>query len=261
MVICLLLAPSLYVRADVLIEPANNFYKKNADKCVYLNRSFRVNGENGNASIKRAPDSMVNIASFENGKIVYVEYSCLYDGEFWGLATYVSESGNGKTGWVEMEQLLVLYDYVAFEEEHYDEFYQYAGDFTAIKETGSVIVWTWPGSGNSPWTVNDLNVESFQISYAFKDEDGREWGFIPYLYGSRNLWICISDPVNRDIPAFNPAPKPVKWETDTNHIEIEKTDNIMIIFIVVLISILVASTATLIKVFWKQQKENTQRED
>jgi len=241
----LILAPPLTASADVLIEPDNSFYKQYSTQCVYLGRNYCTNGADGSIDLKKEPGAKGEICQIKNNEILYAEYSCLYDGEYWGLTTFAGESG-----WVKMDQLVVIYDYVSFEEEHLDEFYQYTGDFSEIKEAGAAIVWAWPGSGKSLWTISDLDAETVHISRAFKDEQGREWGFVPYLYGSKNFWVCISDPVNRDIPVFNPEPEPVKWETETEHTEIEKNDTTMIALIVILVAGLVAGTAILIKVFW-----------
>ena len=27
-------------------------------------------------------------------------------------------------------------------------------------------------------------------------------------------WVCLTDPENSDIPAFNPAPRPIRWQPD-----------------------------------------------
>jgi len=259
--IIFVLASPITTFADVLFDPENQFYTEHSDKCVYLGRSFYTNGANGSVSVKNAPDLKSELYRTENNEIVYIEFSCLYDGEYWGLIPYNPSFGIEKSGWVRMDELLVLYDYVSFEEEYIDEFYQYKGDYKEIKEAKSAIVWSWPGSGNARYTLNDMAIEQVHVSYAFKDEQGREWGFVPYLYGDRNFWICISDPVNRDIPAFKPASEPVKWKTDTIHTEIEKTDNSMIIIIAVLVGALVLGTAVLIKVIWKPQKESMKKED
>ena len=30
-------------------------------------------------------------------------------------------------------------------------------------------------------------------------------------------WICLDDPENNEVPAFNPAPKPIRWSPDGEH--------------------------------------------
>ena len=153
--------------------------------------------------------------------------------------------------------MLVLYDYIAFEEDHFDELYQYSGDYAEIKETRSAIAWPWPGADAPLWTFEDLDMGSFRASYAYKDDEGREWGFVAYYYGSRNVWICLSDPLNQDMPVLNPAPSPGVWEPETLHIDIsryiDKQDNepSMLVIIVFLVAALVVCTAILIRVVWK----------
>jgi hypothetical protein len=172
----------------------------------------------------------------------------------------VGTPSDGKTGWVKLDEMLVLYDYVAFEEEHFDEIYPYSGDYAEIKETRSAIAWPWPGADTPLWTFKDLDMNSFRASYAYMDAEGREWGFVTYLYGSRNVWFCLSDPLNRDIPTFNPAPEPDVWESETAHIDIRQHINTqgkessMLVVIIVLVVVLVIGTAVLIKVFWKPDK-------
>ena len=164
--------PAVSVGADVIAEPENSFYQKNKEKCVLLRRSFRADGK---ISVKDAPDSKKTVSSVENGEIILIEYSCLYDGEYWGTIIY--ENDNFKGGWVEMKRLSLIYDYISFEEDHFNEFYSYTGDFKEIKEAGEVILWTWPGSGKSLSTINN-KLLYFSVSRAFKDDQGREWGVL-----------------------------------------------------------------------------------
>ena len=253
LILCTLLITPLLAYADVLIEPVepeNNFYKQHQDQIVYLGRSFIANGTGDEVSVKKAPGSLSNVGKLKTGENVYVDYSCLYNGEYWGLII----SYNGKTGWVKMEQMLVLYDYIAFEEEHIDDLYYYNGDYAEIKESHAAIAWPWPGADAPLWTVEDLDVENFRVPYAYQDDEGREWGFVPYLYGSRNIWVCLSEPLNRDIPVFNPTPAPLAWESETAHNDIGKSGNPTLVIIIILVVILVISTIILLKVFWKPNK-------
>ena len=251
--VCFLLLPSLVVYADVIVEPENAFYNQYRNQIIYLGRSFSANGADDFVSVRKEPGSKSEIAKLQNGEVTYVQYSCLYDGDFWGFTFEYF-------GWIKMEQFSVLYDYVAFEEDHFDELYQYSGDYTEIKETRSAVAWPWPGADAPLWTFEDLDMGSFRASYAYKDDVGREWGFVTYLYGSRNVWFCLSDPLNRDIPAFNPAPEPSVWESETVHIDIREYVDTQgketsILFVIIgLVAVLVIGTAVLIKVFWKPDK-------
>ena len=258
LVACFLLISTCFAYADLIIEPANDFFSRNRRECVFLGRSFCVNGAVGSVSVKEAPGSKKEIAVIENREIIFLEYSCLYKGEYWGLASIVNPDKTSAQwrlyGWVNTNQLFVFYDYVAFEEGHFKELYSYKGDYAEIKKTGAAIAWPWPGAGAPLWTIEDLDTSSFRVSYAYTDEQGREWGFVTYLYGSPNIWFCLSDPLNRDIPAFNPAPEPTPWESETVHIDIGKSANPTLAPIIVLVVALVIGTVVLIKLFWKPNR-------
>ena len=149
--------PILGAYADVIIEPDNGFYARHASQMVYLGRNFVANGEDGYVAIKYEPGSRDEITSLKNGEVIYMQYSCLYDGEFWGFTFKYS-------GWVKLDQMLVLYDYVAFAEEHWDEFYSYSGDYKEIKENRAMIAWPWPGADAPLWTIENVAITngSFQ---------------------------------------------------------------------------------------------------
>ena len=251
LVLCTFFMPTLGTYADVLVEPDNDFYARHGAQTVYLGRSFVANGEDGHVAIKYEPGSRDDIASLENGEVVYMQYSCLYDGEFWGFTFEYS-------GWIKLDQMLVLYDYVAFAEDYNDEFYPYNGDYKEIKESGAVIAWPWPGADTLLWTVENVATTNFYATYAYKDIQGREWGFVTYLYGNQNIWVCLSEPLNRNLPAFNPKPEPDVWISETVHADIKqyasKNEFQALIVIIVLVTMLVFGTAVLIRVFWEPNK-------
>ncbi|MCL1823606.1 MAG: hypothetical protein FWG44_05330 [Oscillospiraceae bacterium] len=249
-----LLTCSLTVYADVLIEPVNNFYELHKRNILRLDRAFTVNGESGYAHVKKEPGAKNDLSKIENNKTIFISYSCLYDGDFWG---YTFGYNTGHAGWIKMNQLLVLYDYIAFEEDHADEFYRYEGDYGEIKETDSAFSWAFPGADAPEWTFQDLDMNNFRVNHAYTDEYDREWGFVSYLYGSRNIWVCLSEPLNQELPAYNAAHEPIPWVSDTAHVNIPKSANSTVILIIVLVAALVIGTGILIKVVWKPNKTKT----
>ena len=255
--VCVLLIPNFVAYADVIFEPENDFYIQNSRDCVYLGRSFTANGNDGSVPVKNEPGKEKATGTIKNGETVYVEYSCLYDGDYWGLVRW-----EGSYGWVKMEQMLVLYDYISFDEEHFEEFYQYTGNYDEIKKESAACTWAWPGSEGPLWTITDLNTDNFWVSYAYMDQDGREWGFVTYLYGSRNIWVCLSDPLNRDMPVFNPAPEPDVWESETMHVDIRENtpenEFPILVVVIILVITLVVGTAVLIRVIWKPSNSSTE---
>ena len=275
LICCFLLISVQIARADLILPPDNDFYERYKSQCIYLGRSFTVNSADGFVSVQKEPGSPEEMTTLENGEIIYVEYSCFFNGDFWGITSFLNSDKNSDlwrlSGWVKMDQLLVLYDYVAFEEDHPGEFYIYDGDYEAIRETGAMIAWAWPGSGTVLWTVEDVDTENFYVLHAYMDEEGREWGFVTYFYGSRDIWVCLSDPLNRDIPAFNPDPGSGPWESETVHTEILETENWQAetapedefplpVLIIILVALLVIGTVVLIWVFWKPNKGGSKTE-
>ncbi|MCL2151944.1 MAG: hypothetical protein FWH57_03125 [Oscillospiraceae bacterium] len=265
LIIFLLFTPVLRANADVIIEPDNPFYRRYSDQCVDLGRYFCISDEYDLVSVQKAPNLNAKIGVIESGEIVYIKYSCLFKGEYWGLVS-LDTGDKYIDGWVKTDQLLVMYDYIEFEEDHPGEFYQYNGEYDELKKEGAAVVWPWPGADAPLWTIENLNAESFHVMYAYTDEQGREWGFVTYLYGQRNIWVCLSDPLNLDIPAFNAAKKPRVWESETLHIDISqpgytpKNESSMLLVIIILVAALVANTVVLIKMFWKPTKAKRGRE-
>ena len=144
LVVCFLLMSSFVAYADIIVEPENDFYSRYKSHIISLGRSFYANGADGFASVHKEPGTKREIAKIQNGEVAYAQYSCLYDGGLWGYTFEYS-------GWIKLDQFLVLYDYVTFKEDHFDEFYSYSGDYTGIKESLSVIAWPWPGAEVPVW--------------------------------------------------------------------------------------------------------------
>ena len=238
------------VYADVISETNNDFYLKYREYIIPLDREFIADGEDGYVSAMDAPGSGKEKGTLENGEYLYVEYSCLYDGEYWGL-TYAF----GYV-WVRMDELLVLYDDIAFREEFSDEIYPYEGDLEEVYQAGAAILWAWPGSGVVFFELDMSKDDGTWVPYAYIDEHGLEWGLLNY-YG-RHAWICISDPMNRDLSVRDPMPGPAKWISDTEHVDVSTiTVNDIIsrnnapVFIVILVAAVVVVTILLIRRVFK----------
>jgi len=250
----LLLLPAQYALADLVFEPENDFLYRYRNHIIYLDRYFLANSEQGSAAIKKEPGAKLDLALLQNGETVYILYSCLFDGEYWGF----SESHNG---WANLGQFLVLYDYVAFEEEYLQEFYFYRGNYDEIIEAGAAVIWPWPGAAAPLYTVIDLDTANFRVRHAYMDEGGREWGFMEHMYSGSNIWLCLSDPLNRDLPAFNPAPAPQAWESETLHQDIKQlassrqNESAALWIIIALVTALIAGTAILIRAIWKPKRQ------
>jgi len=230
----------------------NEFESRYREHILNLARVFVVSGDNAYVSVKDAPDLQNEITRLEKGESIFMYYSCLYDGEFWGFMS-IPYSSPAEFGWVRLSELLVLYDYVAFIEDNIDDLFHYYN----VNEIESVIAWQWPGSGVPLWTVIGADLGMHNIDYFYRDADGRVWGFIRYLYGGGNIWLCLSDPVNHDIPTFNPVPAPAIWISDTVHTDIATINSPGGVTIAVaLVAGLVLLSTSLIFIFWKPKKRD-----
>jgi len=223
-------------------------------ECVYLNRISYANGENGSISLKSEPGSENEVTKINNGDIIHIFFTCNYKGKTWGFARLNS---NLSTGWVPVSELLVDYDYLSFAEDHKNEFHPFvASNYDVVKNVNLIYLWSWPGSGKTvgdPLPYYYLSYDIPLISYVYTDEEGRDWGFLPDLKNpSLSSWICLSDPSNNEIPAVNPYPKPMAWQSENT--DVPKSEFPMQTLIIILISILILGTAILIRVFWKPNK-------
>jgi len=217
----------------------NDFSFKNEDKIINLERTrFIINSPEGYIIIKDEPDSqrdmikymkeiwsgwdeehIKSILTFNNGQefTVYGVYN--HNGEYWGImpsSHYISYPG-----WVRMDDLRVIYTREDFEDEYKNEIFNYTGNKDASLKTKKLVIWEWPGSDRAKRIQDDeeFKIEDVSVKSAYKDSDGREWGYVEIRYDYEphhsnlawNGWVCIDDPENSNIPAFNPAPEPVKW--------------------------------------------------
>jgi len=247
MLACILLVPSFLVSADMIW--GNSFLEKN--KTIRLDRNtFIVNGVSGYLKAQIAPDpyyeieymdSWAQLRRYNNGETIYLDQVYNYNGEYWGIGDYMMHGG--PTGWFPMDQLLVMYVGMDFSVQSKDKFYEYTDGFNFKNIGDKLVTWQWPGSDRAKATYtfmesgftqaeddysyySGIDIKQIKIYCVYKDEMEREWGFIEieadisvsighggYKRQIINwrTWICLDDPSNTDIPAFNPAPEPVKW--------------------------------------------------
>ena len=223
--------------------------------------SFYGNGEAGSISIKTRPGARDEISKIGNGTRLFISHTYSLNGNIWGLMEINSSgfpTGNSPSGWVQMEQLLLIYDYISFAEDYGDKFYDYTETLGWFNSAVDVVMWTWPGSGYYTSVVESryLSNTGTTVEYAYKDSDGREWGFTKSKYYG-NVWVCLSDLSNNSIPAFNPAPEPARWQPGEEHLALEPSGGLSLpVLIIILVISLAAVTAVLIRVFWKKDKHS-----
>lgn len=196
-----LVAPAF---ADVMWEPYDNdFYETHREECTNENRSYLANGADGYVTLKTAPDSLTEAVNVANGNSLYVGYIWQRNGsDRWAVCDYSVLDENGSwtwySGWVPLSDLALIYDYIAFEEDHGTEFQQYDGSGDGLTE---VCLYSYPGGAYWENLTESEGYMAFADSfqYLYTDENGRRWTFVGYYLGRRNAWVCLDDPLNGEL--------------------------------------------------------------
>lgn len=187
-------------RADVLWEPSNSFYWQHGEECSYEDRGYLANGPEGYVTLWDAPGGVGALRQFENGTSLRVYW--LY--EDWGLVS-LWEEGEELSGWVPMDQLLLKYDHISFEEDYGGQFRDYSGEFAAYRgDAETVNFFEYPGAPEvkDSRQLEDLRRNDF-TEELFTDEQGRTWGYVGYMYGRIDGWFCLDEPDGTDFPLRN----------------------------------------------------------
>jgi len=217
LVVALLLIPSVAVHADAII--VNQFYGKHRGEIevVYGDRLFIIDSPSGYVFPKEEPGSEKVVPTgwgyqgrggqevitsrdgmyvFENGDLVHIMGTYHQDRRYWGIMR--TSHMYQPSGWIPMDEVLVIYHSVDFNNENAGAFYAYTGSYDAILSAKKLVLWQRPGSDREKIIYdNEEYIQGYtNASRAYKDEDGREWG----QFGLS--WVCLSDPENSKIPAF-----------------------------------------------------------
>lgn len=185
-----LLAPA--VSADVILEPQDSFYNQHRDACSYLDRSYYADGPDGCVTVYRNPESAAVVEKLYNGTEVWISY--VYtdaNATEWGFCEHYGE--DHWTGWMPMAYLLLKYDSQSFREEFAPRIRDESGQIASYGEN-RVHFWGYPGS-DTLWAAMKIDSgytpEYFQT---FTDDAGRDWAYINYYAGIRDVWVCLDDP-------------------------------------------------------------------
>lgn len=181
---------TLSVRADVIWEPRDSFYEKNASACTYINRCFTANGPDGVVILYESPESPKVVTTWENGFEAYISHTYKdTNGVLWGVYEESRQSG-----WMPMDYMEVVYDHISFKEEYGGEITEQEGSLEEQYRGQDVYVWSYPGA-QEPSYAMPLTMERLpDYTSVYTDEAGHTWGWVGYYYGSRNHWFCIDQP-------------------------------------------------------------------
>jgi hypothetical protein len=258
-VLCIALLPLLQLgaSADVIWEPNDDFYHKNADKCEYVNRDYYTNGENGYMELFSEPGGR-SLGFAENGVIFHVQFSYRQGSESWGLVIYGTDGdrlapsfeGLDQTGWIRLSDTILKYDVQSFDEEHGKEFTPYTGDYSELQLDRPIVLWTFPNSGEAAGELEEID-GNFQIEKVYRDMDGKHWGYVGYFYGRRSFWVCLTDPANVHLPAVDvPIPE---FHSPVPGFEPQPSRNDLTTVVIVCVAGVILLSAVLIRLLKRKQ--------
>ena len=218
LMLVLLAMPAL---ADVIIEPEDDFYAKHGDDCSHDAGSYYVPKSRDGIKVYKEPGGK------ETGSYPYGEklYSLWYytdkDGNDWRYCVKYDGSVDFSF-WFREDETLRIYDYDVFYAEHYTEFFD---DTEEYRDISKVAFYEYP-NGPFKYTQEFGAEEGIHFGECWKDENGRTWGFLGYLYGRRNAWICLDDPLNEELgTSETPLIDPTTGEKVGTYAQAEENDD------------------------------------
>ena len=200
MLLCALTVPVL---ADVAYEPDDAFFRRHSGECRHENRAYYTNGAEGFVLVYGSPTGDAE-AALPNGYNYWIYYT--YKDE-WGYLEYDPDDPDSEnwrefvSGWVKLADMTADYDYRAFDAEHGSEISE-ADVRLEAPRSSTVFFYKYPGSGivTDKIKVDWVTVDGPSFTRVFTDSAGRDWGYIGYYCGYRNIWVCIDDPCNPELP-------------------------------------------------------------
>ena len=172
----MLLLPCMAL-ADVILEPEDSFYKRHSDQCTYqAGRTYIASGEGGSAPVYDAPDRGER-RRLSNGEETVCQW--LYtdgNGAQWAL---ISDG----SGWINLYDFKVKYDWVEFEREHKDEIKHEDADAggDAANRGGDTIpgiFYDYPGSGRKSFdlSLGAFGSDKITVDTTYTDGGGPQMG-------------------------------------------------------------------------------------
>lgn len=182
------------VQADLILEPEDQFYQAHADQCEYVDRSYYTDGS---VDFWTAPNGRKKGSFPADTRLQVTHVYTDSQGAQWGVFL------DQESGWILMADVYLDYDSRQFREDHEEEILP--GEEQVLAEGEKVVFWSYPCSGEN-WGTEELQQE-LKFSEFYTDSQGRLWGNVGYYMGSRDFWICLSEPGNQEIPMEEEPPK------------------------------------------------------
>lgn len=178
------------VRADVIWEPEDSFFREHTSECTYVNRLFSANGPDGIVILYKSPELPEEVCTWENGFQAFISH--VYK-DSRGIEWGIYDDYHGMIGWMPMEYMELVYDSISFREEHRAEIAKEKGALDGVSQGEGIYFWKYPGSENC-YTVT-VEDHAPEYSSVYVDGDGNRWGNVGYYYGRKDAWVCIDQPM------------------------------------------------------------------
>ena len=182
------------VQADLILEPEDQFYQAHADQCEYVDRSYYTDGS---VDLWTAPNGRKKGSFPADTRLQITHVYTDSQGAQWGV--FLEQ----ESGWILMADVYLDYDSRQFREDHEEEILP--GEEQVLAEGEKAVFWSYPCSGEN-WGTEELQQE-LKFSEFYTDDQERLWGNVGYYMGSRDFWICLSEPRNQGIPMEEEPPK------------------------------------------------------
>ena len=233
----LLLVPAL-AHADVIVEPDNAFYRTHQDECRHqADRTYLADGPDGKLDLYTAPNGTVKLTE-DNGTALFCQWTYTDDHEIvWGFA-------ERQQAWFPLGYTKIQYDHLAFEVEHMDEIV--TPEERTEREYETVYLYEYPGAP-SPIQQDKVGLTAQKL---YTDSEGRQWGFVSYIYGRRNKWFCLDDPANDSLSTEKKAAVPSGY---TAPAELPKTSGTVVV-VAVVGGVAAVTLAAVLLLFRKKRK-------
>lgn len=195
---------ALPASADVIWEPQDNFYESHREECEYEGRRYQMAGYEDNVTLYSKPGGSAQ-KTVDNGRDGIVQFIWQGEDQDWGFVYYAGE--DGFEGWVPMDDLTLVYDSQAFEEDHGTQIV--SGDPVQVDFTQGIL-YSYPGgpAGSVLEEMKEYQPFSEIFTQIYTDEDGLRWGKVGYYMGHRGSWICLDDPMNENLDTRVVVPEP-----------------------------------------------------
>lgn len=118
--------------------------------------------------------------------------------------------------------------------------------YKAPEGVKKLVLWHYPGSGQVTRVIDVVCPRDLEQCY--RDSEGRYWGYVSYIVGYKQNWVCLSDPTNESLSADPAVVAAVEREVPLLILR----ENLPAMF---LVAGIVAVTGGLLYVFWYRKKK------